>query len=155
WFRLPIPKLKRRALVVQECGLRSTSARSACLRRLPNRARRPRPWPPRSVPESERYQAYGTILCRLGAKPQQTLPCFVQSLVAFREAEADLVRAVARIVVEAGSRHDADADIANQVRRELHVIAFAERSDVGHDVVSAVRGISCEAGRFQVRQEPV
>src|SRR5207248_11117654 len=63
----------------------------------------------------------------------------LQRLVALAETESQLRAAVRRILVEAAPRHGGHADVLHQIPRELDVVAEAELTDVGHDVVRAER----------------
>ena len=50
----------------------------------------------------------------------------------------------APVLVEAAARHGGDADVLHQIPRELDIVGEAERADVGHDVVRAVRLVARE-----------
>src|SRR5260370_42291157 len=85
----------------------------------------------------------------------QTLSGKQERFVFLAKAKAHLLRAQRRIAVETRARHTRDADFANQVTREFHVVFETESTDVGHDVVSAVRRESPKACLLKFRQNQI
>src|SRR6266478_1356585 len=92
-------------------------------------------------------------------------PCFAsrQGRFFFAEREAHLVRAVARVVVEAGTRNGGDADFFDQIFRERDVlrscgetnrVRIGKARNVRHDVIRAARLEHRETGVLQNFQQP-
>ena len=61
-------------------------------------------------------------------------------------AEADFGASSSGVAVEAAAGDDGDAEFVDEPAREFDVMIPAEASDVGHDVVRAVRFVDVEAG---------
>src|SRR4051812_12065091 len=69
--------------------------------------------------------------------------------VAFAKGEAHLMRAIARIVVEAGAGNGGNADFTDQLRRKANVVSRAKSRNIGHDVIGAARLVGLEAAGAQ------
>src|SRR5260370_40981836 len=92
-----------------------------------------------------------TLACQLF----QTLRGQHQRLVFLAETKANLLRAQRGIAVEARARNTGDADFANQMAREFHIIFETKGADVGHDVISAVRRESSKTRALELRQNQI
>src|SRR5260370_30707758 len=71
----------------------------------------------------------------------------------FAKGEADLGRAIADVIVEAGAGNDGDPDFFDKKLGESDVIGITETGDVRHDVVRAAGLENGEVGLLQDFQE--
>ncbi len=80
----------------------------------------------------------------------------------FAESKADLVSAVASIIVKAGTGNRGHANLLHQVFRERNIfcsggkanwIRIGKARNVGHDVIRAARLENSEAGKLQNLQQ--
>src|ERR1700686_2835200 len=91
----------------------------------------------------------------LSAKLLQALSRPQQGLIFLAEAEPYLLRAARRIAVETRAGHAGDANFANQVTSELHVVFETKIADVGHDVISTVGRESSKTRALKLRQDQI
>src|SRR5262249_21724233 len=83
------------------------------------------------------------------ARAAQALGGGLQRLLFLAEAEADLRAAGLGMAVEAAAGHACDADVRDEIASKRDVIRKAERRDVRHDVVRALRLVAHEPGLLE------
>src|SRR5438309_9770057 len=89
------------------------------------------------------------------AQPAQTSGRLIQGFIALAEGEPHLLRPIARIIVEARSRHRGHAYFFHQVLRERYVVAKSETADVSHHVIRAPWAVTAEPSLRQRGNKPV
>src|SRR2546425_9988877 len=89
------------------------------------------------------------------AQPAQTSGRLIQGFIALAEGEPHLLRPIARIIVEARSRHRGHAYFFHEVLRERYVVAKSETADVSHHVIRAPWAVTAEPSLRQRGNKPV